>query len=396
LDRVKGALRRSARLALAVGCLIAAIGCKPKMNTYAPPPAPEVTVAHPIRKEVTRYLEYTGTTEAYEAVELRARVAGFLDQVNFKPGAMVKKGDLLFVIDPRVYEAAAKQAEADVAAKKAALGLTETTLKRVQEAATGRAISELELDKATAERDQAKAQLELANAALVNANLNVEFTQVRSPIDGRITRNLVDVGNLVGAGGQPTVLATIVNSRPLYVNVDTSEADLLAVRKARMARQPGAEPGQIAPGEWRPVDMATADSDQFNIHGRVDYVDPALNPQTGTIRVRCRFDNEDGVLLPGLFVRVRVLLEKVEETVAPDIALLSDQSGRFAYVVNDKDVVELRRVKVGALDGKLRIIQEGLTPTDRIVVNGLQRARPGVAVKPTLKEIDAPAKPSGG
>jgi RND family efflux transporter MFP subunit len=377
---------------------LAAIGCKPKMNAYAPPPPAEVTVAHPVRKAVTRYLEYTGTTEAFEAVELRARVAGFLDKVNFKPGAAVKKGDLLFVIDPRVYEAQAKQAGADVAAKEAAERLSEITLKHVSEAFKTAAVAQLELDRAQADVEQAKAQVDLAKAALATAQLNVEFTQVRAPIDGRISKNLVDVGNLVGAAGQATVLATLVSSQPLYVQVDASESDLLAVRRSRMTRQPGAEPGQIAPGEWRPADLATADSHEFNVHGAIDYVDPALNPQSGTIRVRCRFDNPDLLLLPGLFVRVRILLDEDEQIVAPDIALLTDQTGRYALVVNDKDMIEKKSVTVGALDGAMRVVLSGLTLQDRLVVNGLQRARPGVTVKATLKELpgaDAGATPAG-
>src|ERR1051326_1831158 len=347
-----------ALLAAAVACG----GCRPKTNAYAPPPAPEVTVAHPTRKPVTRYLEYTGTTEPFESVELRARVTGFLEGVKFKPGATVKKNDLLFVIDPRPYEAVARQAEADLAARKATLEQAELNLERHTLAARAAASNQLELDRARTDRDQAKAQVDLAEAALGAARLNVEFTQVRSPIDGRITKNLVDVGNLVGAGGQATALATIVNAQPIYVSVDVNESDVLSVRRARMAKQPTAEPGQIAPGEWRPADLATADSEEFNVHGKIDYVDPALNPLTGSIRVRCRFENEDGVLLPGLFVRMRVLLETNEETVAPDIALLSDQSGRFALVVNDQGVVEARRVKIGALDGGMRVIAEGLSP----------------------------------
>jgi RND family efflux transporter MFP subunit len=369
-------------------------GCKPRTNAFAPPPPPEVTVAHPVERPVTRYLEYTGTTEPYEAVELRARVAGFLDQVAFNPGAAVKKGDLLFVIDPRVYQAQAQQAEADVAARDATLRLNEITLQRVLEAAKSNAASKQEVDKATADRDQAKAQVELAKAALITARLNVEFTQVRSPIDGRITKNLVDPGNLVGAAGQPTVLATVVSDRPLYVSVDASESDLLMVRRARLASSPGAEPGQIAPGVWRPVDIATAESEEFNVHGRIDYVDPALNPQTGTIRVRARFENETDVLIPGIFVRLRIFLDTTDAMVAPDIALLSDQSGRYALVVNDKDTVEIRRVKIGALDGSLRVVLDGLSTSDRIIVNGLQRARPGVVVKPTLQEIEPPRAPS--
>ena len=210
---------------------------------------------------------------------------------------------------------------------------------------------------------------------------------MRAPIDGRITKNLVDIGNLVGAAGQPTVLATLVSARPIYVSLDASESDMTTVRRERMARAPTAKPGEITPGVWRPVQLATADQDDFAVHGHIDYVDPALNPQTGTIRVRCRFENEDEALLPGMFVRVRVLLEAAPAMLAPDIAMLSDQSGRFALVVNEKDVVEARRIKIGALDGTMRVILEGLSPSDRVVVNGLQRARPGVTVKPTLAEL---------
>ncbi|HVZ93411.1 MAG TPA: efflux RND transporter periplasmic adaptor subunit [Phycisphaerales bacterium] len=366
-------------------------GCKPKTNTYAPPPAPEVTVAHPVRKSVTRYLEYTGTTEAYESVDLRARVSGFLEEFRFKPGAAVKKGDLLFVIDPRVYRAQQQQAAADLASKEAAEHLAEVTLARVEEAKESEGVSKQDVDKAIADRDAAKAQTELARAALAAADLNVEFTEVRSPIDGRITKNLVDVGNLVGAGGDPTVLATVVDTTPLYVSVDVSEADTLMVRRARIAHKPGAEPGQIEPGVWRPVSMATSDSAEFNIMGHIDYVDPALNPQTGTIRVRCVFENEGGLLLPGLFVRLRILLETDEATLVPDIALPSDQSGRYALVVNERDTVEIRRVKIGALDGTMRVVTEGLSPTDRMIVNGLQRARPGIVVKPTEQTLPAAA-----
>jgi RND family efflux transporter MFP subunit len=166
---------------------------------------------------------------------------------------------------------------------------------------------------------------------------------------------------------------------------------LLAVRRSRIARDPSLEPGQIAPGEWRPVDLSLADQTEFNVHGHIDYVDPALNPQTGTIRVRARFENEDEFLIPGLFVRVRILLGTQEALMAPDIALLADQGGRYALIVNDKNVVEIRRVKVGALDGPFRVVTEGLSPSDRIVVNGLQRARPGVTVKPTVQEIKSAA-----
>ncbi|MCI0585322.1 MAG: efflux RND transporter periplasmic adaptor subunit [Planctomycetes bacterium] len=387
-----GSMRRGAILGLAaiVG------GCKPETNAFAPPPPPEVTVANPIRRPVTRYLEYTGTTEAFQTVDLRARVTGFLEKVNFKPGAAVKKGDLLFVIDKRTYQAAVDRARAQLLADEAASKAADSEARIAEELAAQRAGSEIDRIAKEGRRDATRAAVEASKAALESARLDLEFCEVHAPIDGRITKNLVDVGNVVGAGGQPTVLATLVSTKPIYVSVDASESDVLLVRRARMAREPGAEPGQLAPGEWRPVDLATADAEEFGVHGRIDYVDPALNPQTGTIRVRCRFENEDEVLLPGLFVRIRVLMDTVEATMAPDTALLSDPSGRYALVVDEKDVVEIRRVKIGVLDQGMRAVLEGLSTSDRIVVNGLQRVRPGARVRATLGEAGADAGERGG
>jgi RND family efflux transporter MFP subunit len=368
-------------------------GCKPS-NTYAPPPPPEVTVAHPIRMQVTRYLEYTGTTEAYQSVDLRARVPGFLDEIHFKPGGRVQTGDLLFVIDKRTFQAAVDQVQAQVLSDEASLQSAEANARLAEELAAQRAGSEIDRITKVGARDAARAAVEASRAALETAKLNLEFCEVRAPIDGRITKNFLDLGNYVGAGGQPTVLATLVRSRPIYVSVDASESDLLEVRRSRIDRDPSLEPGQISPGQWRPVDLALAGDAEFRVHGVIDYVDPALNPQTGTIRVRCRFDNEDEFLLPGIFVRLRILLGSSEATVVPDIALLSDQAGRYALVVNDKNIVEIRRVKIGALDGPMRVVAEGLSTSDQIVVNGLQRARPGATVKPTSQELSAVAAPT--
>jgi len=209
---------------------------------------------------------------------------------------------------------------------------------------------------------------------------------VRAPFEGRITRNVIDVGNYVGAG-QATVLARIVSVRPIYVTIDASEADYTAGRNDRLARSPDAKPGEVAPGEWRPVELATAQNENFRIKGHIDYVAPEINPQTGTARVRSRFENEDDQLLPGMFVRMRVWLQTAPSIVVPDIALLSDQTGRYALVVNDQNIVELRRVKIGSLDGAMRAVSEGLAESDRVIVNGLQRARPGATVKPVVEEI---------
>lgn len=370
--------------ALTVVSAIASAGCKRPTNAFAPPPPAAVSVAHPIQRPVTQYTESTGTTEAFESVELRARVPGFLDEINFKPGAFVKKDALLFTIDKRTYLAAVDRAQAQVLADEATLKAAESDAKIAEELFAKRAGSEIDKINKIGKRDASQAQVLASRAALKTAKLDLEFCEVRAPIDGRITKNAVDVGNLVGAAGQPTILATLVSSKPIYVNLDTSESTLILVRKMRIAKSPGAEPGEIAPGQWRPVNMTTGENDDFNIHGRIDYVDPALNPQTGTIRVRCRFENEDGQLLPGMFVRVRVLLETAPAILAPDIALLSGQSGRYALVVNDKDAVEVRPVKIGVLDGTMRVVLEGLSVSDRIIVNGLQRGRPGATVKPTL------------
>jgi RND family efflux transporter MFP subunit len=332
-------------------------------------------------------LESTGTTEAFETVELRARVPGFLEDFKFKPGAAVKKDSLLFVIDKRTYQAAFDRLQAQVLADEASYKAAQSDAKIAEELASQRAGSEIDKITKIGRRDAAKAQVEASKAALESAKLDLEFCEVRAPIDGRITKNLVDKGNLVGAAGQPTVLATLVSSKPLYVSIDASERDVFAARRVRLAQAPTAEPGQIAPGVWRPVDLATTDEEQFNVHGHIDYVDPTLNAQTGTIRVRCRFENEDERLLPGMFVRLRVLLDTAPAMLVPNIALLSNQSGRYALVVNDQDVVEARQVKIGALDGQMRVVLEGLSASDRVVVNGLQRARPGATVKPTLSEI---------
>ena len=378
----------AAPVSVSLALLASLNGCRPEGNAFAPPPPAVVTVAHPIQRPVTQYLESTGTTEPFQTVALRARVPGFLEECKFKPGAVVKKNDVLFLIDKRSYQATFDRLQAQVLADEASYKAAESDAKVAEELAAKRAGSDIDRIIKAGKRDAAKAQVEASKAALETAKLDLEFCEVRAPIDGRITKNLVDKGNLVGAAGQPTVLATLVSSRPLYVTIDASERDVIAARRIRMAQSPAVEPGQVTPGVWRSVDLATIDEDRFIVHGHIDYVDPLINPQTGTIRVRCRFENEDEVLLPGMFVRLRVPLDTAPALLVPNIALLSNQSGRYALVANEKDVVEVRQVKIGALDGSMRVVLEGLTPSDRVVVDGLQRARPGAVVKPTLSAIN--------
>jgi RND family efflux transporter MFP subunit len=368
--------------------------CNREGNKFAPPPSPAVTVAHPVQRPVSRFVESTGNTEPFEAVDLRARVPGFLEQINFKPGAAVKKGELLFVIDKRTYQAAVDRAEATVHANEAAHKAAESDAKIFEELAAQRAGSELDRITKVGRRDSARAEVEASKAVLESAKLDLEFCEVRAPIDGRITKNLVDIGNYVGAAGQPTVLATIVRSKPIYVTIDSSESNWSLVRNERLRLAPDAKPGEITPGKPRPVHLSTAEDEAFSLVCRIDYVDPALNAASGTIRVRCRFENENEALIPGMFVRLRIMLQEHPAMLAPDIALLTDQGGRFAMVVNDKDIVEVRRVKIGALDGTMRVVESGLTPSDRVIVDGLQRARPGVTVKATLTELPPPGTPS--
>lgn len=367
--------------------LLTLAGCH-RGNVFAAPPPPTVTVGNPVQKDVTHYLEYAGTIEAHQVVELRARVPGFLHQILFKPGAKVAKDDLLFVIDKRTYEAAVARAEAQLAADQAAVQAAESDAKIAEDLAAQRAGSEIDRILKVGRRDSARAAVAASQAELTRSKLDLEFCDVRAPISGRITKNLVDVGNLVGQG-LPTPLATLVETRPVYVSVDVSESDLLVVRRARMARDLTLEPGQVAPGEWRPVELALADGGGFSYHGRVDYVDPLLNPQSSTLRVRCRFDNDDEFLLPGLFVRVRFPMQTQAAILAPDLALLSDQGGRYALVVDEHDEVQQRRVTVGELDGSLRVVTSGLSTSDRLVVNGLLRARPGAKVRPQQTAGDA-------
>lgn len=356
-------------------------------NAYAPPPPPEVIVAHPTQRDVTTYITYTGVVEASETVELRARVQGFLQSVNFEPGQRVNAGDLLFVIDKREYQAAVESAEASIQSLKAQLQGAENDAQMARDLADQKAGPEIDAIIKAAKRDSIAAEISRAEADLVEARLNLEYCDITAPLSGRITRNLVDPGNLVGRG-EPTLLARIVQSSPCYVSLDVSESDVIAVRRelGDTGASGSQEPGQIAPGEWRPCELALMDQDEFAIQGRVDYVEPELNAETGTLRVRTRFENADEALLAGYFARVRFPMRSNAAMLVPEAALLTDQQGRYAMVVNDDDEVEVRRVTIGDLDGTMRVVTGGLQETDRVIVLGTLKARPGSKVSPKMQE----------
>jgi RND family efflux transporter MFP subunit len=356
-------------------------------NAYAPPPPPDVIVATPVQRDVVTYLTFTGVVEASETVDLRARVQGFLTKVNFQPGQRVKQGDLLFEIDKSQYATAVDRAEATLEARKAALVGAENDARLARELANQKAGPEIDAIVKAAKRDTMKAEITAAEAELADAKLNLGYCEVTSPIDGRISKNLVDEGNLVGRG-EPTLLAQIVQDSPAYVSIDANEADVLAVRRAREQSPEGlsGEPGQISPGQWRPSELSLADQSDFKYKGRVDYVAPQLSQETGTLRVRTRYENEDKTLIPGLFARVRFPMSSNKAMLVPEAALLTDQQGRYALVVNENEEVEVRRVRLGVLDGTMRVVEEGLTPTDRVIVLGVLKARPGSKVTPKAQE----------
>lgn len=384
---------RAPALMLAMLTATLLVGCRDSAdkNTYAPPPPPEVMVSNPIEREVVEYITYTGVVEASDRVELRARVQGFLETVDYQPGKRVKKGDLLFTIDKRQYQAELDQARAAVQSEKARLVGAENDARLARELADQRAGPEIDAIIKTARRDAVAADLARAEALLAEAELNLEYCEIRAPIEGRIGRNFVDAGNLVGREG-PTLLAEIVQSTPCYVSLDVSESDVLRVRRDRSSAELAAdqEPGQLSPGVWRPCELALSDVDTFTLVGRVDYVDPALNAETGTLHIRTRFENEDESLLAGFFVKVRFAISNAKSLVVPEAALLSDQLGRFALIVNDQDEVEVHRVTIGALDGDQRVVRTGLANTDRVIVLGVLKARPGSKVTPKTQQT-APA-----
>jgi multidrug efflux system membrane fusion protein len=372
-------------------------GCDGKPAAGAPPPPPSVTVARPLQKTITEWDEYTGRFTPLESVEVRARVSGFIDSVHFKEGQMVKQGDLLFVIDPRPYRLAVEQAKADVDRAQAKLEIADLDLQRATPLVRSQTLTEREFDTRQSTQHDAAGQVASAQAAVKQAELNLEWTEVRAPIGGRISDKRVDAGNLI-TGGQTgaTLLTVIVSIDPIHFVFDGSEADFL--RYARLAAAGGRPSSRDA---QNPVSVRLADETEYKHQGRMDFVDNVLNPKTGTIRGRAIFDNKDGLLTPGFFGRLRLFGGEHDALLVPDGAVASDQSSKIVFTVAEDGTVGTKLVELGPMVDGLRVIRSGLAPADRIVIDGLQRARPGGKVtaqdgkvEPAPAPAAAPAAPA--
>jgi len=379
-----GPHHRSCAIGAAMICLLALPACEDRTPPAPPPTPPDVRVARPITREVTDYLFYSGNTAANAVVTLRARVPGYLQEMNFIEGTEVKAGDVLFVIERDTYEANVARAQANLEARRAALAGAEADAELAAELAAQRAGPDIDRVISAARRDAAKAEVGVAESQLRLAEIDLGYAEVVAPMDGRIGERRVDIGNLVGTAGS-TELATIVAIDPIYVTVNVSESDVLRIRRAQLGRltQEG-HSGRMAAEQLPelPVFMALADDTGFPFEGRVDFVDPQVDQRTGTINVRLRFDNPDAFILPGFFVRLRFPLVTNEQIVVPKTALSQDQAGFFLLAVDMSGTVSQRRVTVGAEDGDDRVVLSGVTTDDVIIVSGLQRARVGSKVNP--------------
>jgi RND family efflux transporter MFP subunit len=372
------------RLPFAIAALVALGGCE--QNSFVPPPPPKVDVGLPVQRTVTRFLEASGNTAPIKSVDLVARVQGVLQSIDYKDGTPVKQGTSLFTIEPETYKLKLEQAQAAEAGAQASTRQAESDFKRQSDLVAKQAVSQATLDQSTSSRENAHANLQQAQVNTRIAAVNFGYTNVLAPFDGIVSAHLVSVGELVGVAS-PTQLATIVQLDPIYVNFNVNEQDVLRIRAE--ARRRGLTASDLT---QLPIEVGLQTETGYPHQGKLDYASPTINQSTGTLAVRGVLPNAERVLLPGYFVRVRVPLDRQEGALlVPDVALGSDQSGRYLLVVNSENVVEQRKVQVGPIEGDLRVIENGLKADDRVVIAGLLRAIPGQKVDPQLQKIEAPS-----
>lgn len=371
---------------------LVACNTAPSQGPGGQPPPPQVSVAAVIEKEVNEWDEFTGRLEAVDRVEIRPRVSGFIEKIYFQQGAEVKKGDLLFEIDPRPQQAELARAEADLVRAKTRLDLTQRDLARAEELVQSKAISQQAYEQMTSGRQDADAAVKAAQAAALSARLNLEYTEIRSPINGRTSRAEVTVGNLVtGGGAGSTLLTTVVSLDPIYAYFEGDEQ--IYLKYAELSRR-GERPSSR--DKRNPIYLGLSSEEGHPHQGYVDFVDNALNPETGTIRARAVFDNKERTFTPGLFARLKLVGSGTYKAMlVNDKAIGTDQSKKFVLVVGADNKALYREVKLGPVIDGLRVVKQGLSGGETIVVNGLQRVRPGDAVTPQIVSMFGTDTPAG-
>ena len=370
--------------------LVLAAGCVQTSAQPGPPPPPQVTVASVIERDVTEWDEFTGRLQAVDSVEVRPRVSGLIAAVRFQEGAIVRRGDPLFEIDPRPFQAEVDRLRAELNRAGATNQRAASELQTAEKLRAENAIAKEEHDRRAAFAQESTAQAAAVEAALRAAELNLEFTRVTSPIDGRVGRAIVTEGNLVSSGpGEATLLTTVVSLDPVYAYFDADEQIFLKYSAAAGPKGPALRGGLHNRGAELPIRMALANDESFPRLGRLDFIDNQLDGTTGTIRGRAIFRNGDGQLTPGLFVRLRLAgTGSYRGLLIQDRAVGTDLSKKFVYVVGPKNEVQYRTVTLGPIVDGLRVVRTGLEAGESVVVNGLQRVRPGVQVTPVVEATD--------
>ena len=380
-------MRGPARVTPVVGLIAVCLTACGEGNKFAAPPPPKVTVANPVKAQFTHYLEATGNTAAVNSADLVARIPGFLTSVNYQDGTAVKKGTLLFTIEPESYKLKLDQAKAAQTSAEASLNQAKPAFDRQTDLLRSGTTTQAQYDSALAGMVAAQANVAQAKVNTQLAQINYDYTQVSAPFDGIVTARQVSPGQYVGGTGTPTVLASIIQHQPIYVNFAVSEQEVLRIR-ANMASR-----GMTVDDLRKiPVEVGLQTEKNYPHRGTLDYAAPAVSQGTGTLAVRAILENANRTLLPGYFVRVRVPDSQSEALFVPDVAFGSDQGGVYVLLVNKDNVVEQRKVEAGpAADGK-RVIQSGLTADDRVIVAGLLRAIPGQKVDPQTETAAAAAR----
>jgi membrane fusion protein, multidrug efflux system len=367
------------------------VGCTQTEAQQAPPAPPQVTVANVISRDVTEWDEFTGRLQAVDTVDVRPRVSGYVEAVRFVEGTIVRRGDLLFQIDPRPFQAEVDRLHAELVRARATAQRGDSELRRAERLSAENAIASEERDRRASFAQESSAQVAAVEAALRAAELNLEFTQVRAPIAGRVGRAIVTEGNLVSSGpGEATLLTTVVSLDPVYAYFDADEQVFL-----KYTADGGTDPRSRRRSSELPIRMALANDEGFPRQGRLDFLDNQLDGSTGTIRGRAVFRNTDGQLTPGLFVRLRLAgTGSYHGLLIQDRAVGTDLSKKFVYVVGPKHEIEYRAVTLGPIVDGLRVVRSGVAAGEPIVINGLQRVRPGAQVTPVVVDM-ASGEPEG-